>query len=275
MFDTKLTSSIASHLLKMTIACSLLSQAWTLQAQDLPECPARPVVLALYELGHFYRAGVGLDKDVAEELARRSGCKFELPVLPRARIWQELQAGRIDMTLAVVKSAERAENFWLFPYFWAKLVVVLWKENTANIHSVSDFLKNPDLQLGILRGSQSGSYEEFVQQLRSQGRVVEANDTERLYVMLKARRFDAVFSVPMVYGSYLSELQMKDEVRIADWHPGGASGQAHLALAKRNFSEAQAQHWNRLLQDMIKDGTMLRLFSKYVSKREAEKMLAQ
>lgn len=273
MFETKVTSSLASHLLKMTIVCSLLSPVCALQAQDLPECPARPVVLALYELGYFYRSGVGLDKDVADELARRSGCKFELPVLPRARIWQELQAGRVDMTLAVVKSAERAEHFWLFPYFWAKLVVVLWKENNSDIHSVSDFFKNPDLRLGILRGSQSGRYEEFVQQLREQGRVVEANDTERLYVMLKARRFDAVLSVPMVYGSYLSELKIKDKVRITDWHPAGVSGQAHLALAKKNFNEVQAQCWNRLLQDMIKDGTMLRLVSKYVSKREAEKML--
>lgn len=273
MFDTKFASSIANHLLKMTIVCSLLSQTCTLQAQDLPECPARPVVLALYELGYFYRAGVGLDKDVAEELARRSHCKFELPVLPRARIWQELQAGRVDMTLAVVKSAERAENFWLFPYFWSKLLVVIWKENTEKIHTVSDFLKNPDLRLGILRGGQSGSYEEFVRQLRSQGRVVEANDTERLYVMLKAGRFDAVLGVPMVYGSYLSELQIKDKVRITDWHPDGERGQAYLALAKKNFSEAQAQRWNLLLQDMIKDGTMLRFFKKYVSKREAEKML--
>ena len=41
-----------------------------------PTCPSRPIVVGLYDFGNFYRAGAGLDKDVAEELRKRSGCRF-------------------------------------------------------------------------------------------------------------------------------------------------------------------------------------------------------
>lgn len=273
MFDTMFKSSAVHRLLNFTFACILLSHACNLSAQQLPQCPSRPVVLALYELGQFYRTGVGLDKDIADELAHRSGCKFDLRELPRARIWHELQAGRVDMTLSVIKNAERVENFWLFPYFRVKLVVILWKESTLNIDSISDFLKQPNLHLGVVRSARHDNYEEFVQQLRDQGRVIEASDTGRLYAMLNAKRFDAVIGLPLVYGSYLNDLQMNDKVRIADWHLDGESTQAYMALAKKNFSEAQAQSWNTVLQSMIKDGTMLQLLSKYVSKQEAKKML--
>lgn len=50
-------------------------------------------------------------------------------------------------------------------------------------------------------------------------------------------------------------------------------GHAQLVITKKNFSEAEARRWNQLMQGMIKDGNMLQILKKYVSKAEAEKML--
>lgn len=251
----------------------LLSFSALLQAQNLPQCPSRPVVLALQELGQFYRAGVGLDKDMADELAVRSGCKFETPVLPRTRTWHEIEAGRVDMTLSALKTSERAEKFWLFPYLQARLQVVIYKDKAITIKSQEDFLKQDNLFLGAVRSFNHGYNEAFVQQLRKLNRVIDVNDSERLYAMLEARRFDAVIGLPLIYNAYLDREQMEDKYKAIDWSPQNMKGYAHLALTKKNFSEAEAQKWNQLLQAMIKDGTLLRLLKKYVSKTEAEKML--
>lgn len=255
-------------LLLFLLTCCVLPQA-----QTLPACPSRPIILAMQELGQFYRAGVGLDKDMADEFSRRSGCRFETPVLPRARTWQEIEAGRVDMTLSALKTAERAEKFWLFPYLHARLVVIIHKDKAASIHTQEDFLKQPGLLLGIVRSTNQGYNEGFVQTLRKLGRIVDVNDSERLYAMLEARRFDAVIGLQLIYGAYLNPAQMENEYQIIDWDPESLKGYAQLVIAKKNFSKVEVQRWNALLQSMIKDGTMLRLLKKYVSQAEAEKML--
>ncbi len=244
-----------------------------LQAQNLPDCPPRPIVLAFQELGQFYRNGAGLDKDMVDELAARSGCKFETPVLPRARTWQEIEAGRVDMTLSAIKTPERAEKFWFFPYLQARLVVIIHKDKAVNVQTQEDFLNQPDLHLGVVRSTHQGYVEDFVQQLRKLGRVVDVNDSERLYAMLEARRFDAVIGIPLIYSAYLDPAQFDNKYRVMDWGPEHLKGYAQLVITKKNFNEAQAQRWNQLLRAMINDGTMLRMLKKYINASEAEKML--
>jgi len=272
--DTMSGMAAQKTLMLRSISCLyLLSFSSLLQAQNLPTCPSRPIVLALQELGQFYRAGVGLDKDMADEFSLRSGCKFETPVLPRSRTWHEIEAGRVDMTLSALKTAERAEKFWLFPYLQSRLQVVIHKDKAVTVNSQEDFLKQDNLFLGAVRSFNHGYNEAFVQQLRKLNRVVDVNDSERLYAMLEARRFDAVIGLPLIYNAYLDRAQMESKYKAIDWSPENLKGYAHLALTRKNFPEAEAQKWNQLLQAMIKDGTMLRLLKRYVSKAEAEKML--
>ncbi|MCH8619222.1 transporter substrate-binding domain-containing protein [Undibacterium sp. TS12] len=263
----------AIQLLKYCLYSGLLTASTLLQAQNLPTCPSRPIILALQELGQFYRNGAGLDKDMADEFAKRSGCKFETPVLPRARTWQEIEAGRVDMTLSAIKTAERAEKFWFFPYLQARLVLIIHKDKAVNLHSQEDFLNRTDLRLGAVRSTKQGYNEKFVQKLRQLGRVVDVNDSERLYAMLEARRFDAVISLQLIYGAYLDPAQMENKYAVIDWSPADLKGHAQLVITKKNFSETEAQRWNQLMQGMIKDGSMLQILKKYVSKAEAEKML--
>ena len=63
-----------------------------------PAWACGPYRLAFYEYGSLYHRGAdgqfhGIDKDVVEELARRSGCRFDTVLESRARTWQQLAAG--------------------------------------------------------------------------------------------------------------------------------------------------------------------------------------
>ena len=59
-----------------------------------------PITFALYENGDIYDSvsNTGIDKDVAEELAKRIACHFEFSVKPRARIWHDIERGELMMT---------------------------------------------------------------------------------------------------------------------------------------------------------------------------------
>ena len=64
-----------------------------------PDC-ARPYTLALHDHGLLYSADTdsGIDKDVSDELIRRSGCKVTVSLMPRARIWQLIESGALELS---------------------------------------------------------------------------------------------------------------------------------------------------------------------------------
>ncbi len=240
------------------------------QQKSGPTCPARPISLGVYEFGNFYRAGAGLDKDIAEQMAARSGCKIELRMMLRGQIWRELQAGSLDMTLSAVATPERTVFAWATQYLWVKNKVILSKNVDANIHSTADFLAAPDLRVGVARGYYvSKSYGDFISQLRNIARVEETVSTEQLFAMFKAGRFQAMMGTLLVYSSYLKD----DQARIEDWDPTGPKDAANLLISKKNFSQDEARRWGELMKSMVSDGTILHLLERYASPAEAAKML--
>jgi polar amino acid transport system substrate-binding protein len=67
---------------------------------DGPDC-SRPYTLGLHDHGLLYSAATdtGIDKDFADELIRRSGCKVNVSLMSRARIWQLIESGALDFSL--------------------------------------------------------------------------------------------------------------------------------------------------------------------------------
>lgn len=240
----------------------------------LPTCPPRPIVMALFEMGHFYRDGVGLDKDISEYLTKHSGCRFELQVMQRQNIWQGMQDGTLDMTLSALAPPERMLFSWNVPYLWLKYVVILRKEVDPLIRSKTDFIATPQLRLGTGRSYVHGhSYDDFVVQLRNIGRVVEVDDTDRLYKMFMAGRFQAVISSQMMYDRYLKDDILAGSVRVEDWSPGKPKDEVNLLISKKNFDQTESKKWGELIKTMSSDGTLLQLLSKYVGQDAAAKML--
>ncbi|WP_028104190.1 substrate-binding periplasmic protein [Pseudoduganella violaceinigra] len=239
-----------------------------------PACPARPIVVGLYEFGNFYHAGAGLDKDLAEELRKRSGCNFTYKVMQRRLIWAGLQSGSVDMTFSAAVTPERLVFAWAEPYMWVKNMVVLRKDAGANVHSLAEFIADPGLRLGYGRAYAAGpAYEEFVTQLRNIGRVEDVDDGERLYAMFKAGRFQALLAPKLVYASYLKDEIAAGDVRVEDWSAPRPHGAASMMMGKKLFSPEAARRWGGLLKEMRADGTLLRLIARYAEQDEAGKML--
>lgn len=239
------------------------------------QCPDRPIKLAFFEAQVLYTNGQGLDKDFVDELQRRSKCRFETEAMPRARVWKELEEGRLDMTTSVLPTPARAESLWIINYFQLRNYLILLKSQAGHIKSLDEFLAGPKtLVFGRVRGYKHGTtLDQWMSQLAAQGRVHDVVKSDLLYHMLKRERISALAGPPMIYKSKLQEHGLTDKVVIADWGGPSAASPRGLGLSKRTFSEAQAREWRTLIEAIQNDGTMRRLLRKHLDAPEAEGML--
>jgi polar amino acid transport system substrate-binding protein len=241
-------------------------------------CGDKPIRMAFYEFGTFYfldkKIAQGIDKDVVEELAKRSGCKFETQVMARARIWANLADGTLDMSVSGIQNPERDRFAWFAHYMSIKNYVVLRAAVAQNTSTAEGFLKQPKLQFGAVRAFKHGAEQDkWLTELRGSERVQDSATVDVLFKKLKEGRIDALYSQPAVYGKYLVELDMAKDAVVQDWTPGEKGVPHGLILAKARFTESDAKAWQTLVSSLRTDGTLKRIYSRYVSAADATAML--
>jgi polar amino acid transport system substrate-binding protein len=253
-----------------------LSPAWA--AAGPVDCGQRPIRLAFFEFGYQYYEkegqGHGIDKDLVDELAKRSGCQFSTQVLPRARVWADLASGELDMSVAGIQNPERDRFAWFAPYERAKNYAVLRLATAASVQRRADFLAQSPLQFGVVRGFKHGDeLDQWLEPLRQAQRVQESASVNLLVEKLKLGRIDGLFAQPTVYRKLLQDQQMEGEVVLQDWAPQDKGVIGSLILAKSRFSAAEAVRWQALVRALHRDGTLARIYRRYVSAQEARQML--
>ncbi len=257
------------------ICCFL--PAWALAG---PICPPMPIRLDYFEFGLFYssaggtRAGDGIDSAIVEELARRSGCSFDAQLQARARTWIELQSGRLDMTVSGLRTNERDSFAWFLPYTRLQHSVLLGPSAPASVATLEQFQSAPTLKFGVVRGFRHSTfYDPLIEQWKLAGRVIEYVDEALLVAALQRGDVAAMLSYPAVYRRYLSADEASLKIRVRDWDSDTIGINGHLVLSKERFSRTEMLKWEQLLKDMRRDGTLLKVFRKYLSAEEAVRML--
>jgi polar amino acid transport system substrate-binding protein len=235
-----------------------------------PMCPPEPIRYAHYEFGLLYTPeSGGIDEDIRRELERRTGCKFIVDLRPRARIWRDLESGDVDMAGSGVQTPAREAYAWFAHYVIERNVVALSERVPASVHSFDDFTKHTQLNVGVVRSFSFGTaLDTHVDRLRASNRVYEVSDTRTLYRMFDFQRYDAFIGSQFLHAHYFKSLKLPLPKRFARWDPEGGV-QSGLVLAKKRFSPTQAQAWQGMVQDMLRDGTVQRIVARYLGK-EAE-----
>ena len=238
-------------------------------AADKPDCD-RPMSLALHDHGLLYSAqtGEGIDKDIADELARRSGCKFSLPVMPRARIWQLIESGALDFSLSGITNEAR-EQYAAFAWYFTNPYYLLLRKD-AGVKGAADFERNAALKLGVIRSFRYGpGANRMVDALEAQGRVSYSTGLEPLYQILLANRVQAMIIEPFDYPAVESGRLREQTQIVAFDDPSVPHG---LIMSKKALSPAQQQAWRALVDGMRADGTVQRIFEKYFPRELARAM---
>jgi len=225
-----------------------------------PDC-SRPLTLGLHEHGLLYtgQTGEGIDKDIADEMSRRSGCRITLTVLPRARIWQLIESGALDFTLSGISNPQR-EKFAAFAWYVSNKYYLLVRRD-AGVRSVGEFRRKHALRVGLIRSFRYGDLANaFVDALESEERTTYAGSLDPLYTILLDDGIQAMiiepFDFPVIAGA-----QLKAQTVILDF--GDPAVLHGLVMSRRSLSPAQQGAWREVVNAMRADGTVRRIFEKY------------
>jgi polar amino acid transport system substrate-binding protein len=245
---------------RLFLAAMLVTSLLGLAHAATPLC-TQTYTLALHDHGLLYSAetDAGIDKDVADELIRRSGCKVVVSLMPRARIWQLIESGALDFSLSGIANPER-ERFASFAWYFSNKYYLLVR-NDAGVRSLSDFEANGKLQLGVIRSFRySASANRLVDQLQNANRLSQAGGLAPLYQALLQGHIQGMLIEPFDFPA-LEEKQIRSMSTILEFNdPAVPHG---LIMSRKALSAAQQQQWRALVDEMRRDGTMRRIFERY------------
>jgi polar amino acid transport system substrate-binding protein len=242
---------------KLVLAATLLG---SLAARA--ESPAdygcdQPITLAYYEFGPLYHDGQGIDRDVVEELAKRSGCRFETSQRPRAQIWQELHAGTLDMTTSGLRTDARNQFAHFVPYLGLKNVVIAQRSSADRIQSFDDVVENTRFKIGVVKGYIHGAYFDF--RLNTAGaRVIAYPDQNAIYDALRKGEVQGIISPAFNYEFFFKTGEERAAFAMLDLSPAPPTAQ-NMIFSRRRFNDAEINAWTRLLERMRLDGTLERI----------------
>jgi polar amino acid transport system substrate-binding protein len=238
-------------------------------AGHLPDC-SRPLSLGLHEHGLLYagQTGEGIDKDVADEMARRSGCRLTLTVLPRARIWQLIETGALDFTLSGIANPQR-EKFAAFAWYVSNKYYLLVRRD-AEVRNAAEFRRKRGLRLGLIRSFRYGEQANaFVDAVEAEDRITYASSLDPLYTILLDDGIQAMiiepFDFPVIAGA-----QLKAQTAILEF--GDPPVLHGLVMSRKSLPPAQLVAWREVILSMRADGTMRRIFEKYFPAELARQM---
>ncbi len=257
------------HLYRSLLCLNLLAAQDCLAAQlGIGE---RTLSLAFYEAGYLYSNGQGIDKDVVDEVKNRGGYSIDYIERPRARIWKELKEGTLAMTVSGIQNAERDTFAYFIPYIAQKNMALVINPAYQHIEQV---LQSRNARIAVVRGFKHGAaYDRLIEHIATYGGVQEMPTVRNLFLLLKARRVDMIVSLPVFYNKELAELALDSPIHIQDWAPDSPAILHHLVLSRSHFSEQEYRTMAAIIEEMRKDGTLRRIFARYLSGRELDEAL--
>jgi len=246
-------------------------------------CPAAkaancgPYTLAYYELGALYYRDAdgrfaGIDKDVVEELSRRSGCSFKTVLESRVRIWDQLSKQLLDLSVSGIWTPERDKFAVFLPYFQTRNYALLRQDLSESLATPEAFLAEGQRKVGVVKSFKHGLfYDAWLQRLREQHRVVELADFDTAVRMFKLGRVDALLALPTSLTHLLLQAGLQHQIKVMDWAPKERLVHS-LIVSRQRVSKADRERLGATLQAMQADGSLEQIFKRHVGERLAQDM---
>lgn len=230
-------------------------------------CPALTRV-GISDLGYSSfrtETGVGgISVDVANELARRTGCKISFLWFPRGRLFVELEAGRIDMTLGAVRTAERELYASYLPYAYVQYDLVLSKRVQGRYNSLADFVARGSAHLNVTRGVQYGAaIEAELAALDKAGRLELVNDFDTVFSKLELGRTDGTLASPPIYTSHLRRAGLESAVTITAL-PESPPQFIGVYLSRKTIPGEALIAYTAAVRGLVADRAILGIYANYM-----------
>ncbi|MDY0872742.1 transporter substrate-binding domain-containing protein [Dongia rigui] len=232
----------------------------------------RPVRVGLVEFGPMYHQGKGVDIDLLDELARRTGCQFDIRITVRAKLWPAIEAGDIDIATNSISTPDRARLARFVTFFGFKNMMVMPSAEVGTTFSMPALVAKAGWRLGLVQGFRYGNYYDYhLKMLLGDDRVIFYETQEALFNGLRHGEVEAILAPSIHYFFYLTAAEREHFTLVnASPAPPTPSG---LALSRARFSAAQTDNWLRVVEGMRLDRTLHRIAARRVSAAAANTMI--
>lgn len=217
----------------------------------------------------------GIAVDIADELARRTGCKFEFHWYPRQRLFIELEAGHVDMTMGSASTPERDAYARHLPYAYLQYDLVLAGARARQYTSLAEYVEHSKGRLNITRGITYGAaVEAQLALLAAAGRLEVVNDYETVFGKLQMGRAEGTLATPPIYGKYLkqSKLQGRAVVLAVSESAPRFTG---IYLSRKTLPEAVRQRYAAALKTMVADQYIRSTYARYLDEATVKRSFRQ
>lgn len=251
---------------RIALALALLIGS-TASAAPLNDC-SRPLSVGYYLIPPYYYHGSdgqwqGIDRDVIEELGRRTGCRFEGQLESRVRTWILMRDGKLDIVTSGIPTPDRRA--------FARFILYLSERNLLVEHAPGGRVQPPSLENVDLLARTSGyrygeDADAWITQLAAAGKVVDAADE------LAALRLVAIgrATAAITRGSAVALIRTDyPDTQLVITDPGWSSFHAGLVVSRARIGVALHARFVAALDAMRRDGTLVRIHARHAGAREA------
>ncbi|MDI4635716.1 transporter substrate-binding domain-containing protein [Pelomonas sp. V22] len=213
---------------------------------------------------------VGVDHDLVEQLARRSGCALNVSLESPARIWDQFTKQGIALATSIIVTPERARLGEIWPYAQARNHALLQKDLAERVNGPEAFLADPRLRAVVVRANRHGpQIDGWIVTLRAQGRVHEVADYASALRTFKARRAELMFITP---GSLRTDLYpWLAEMSLQDWAPQD-DVRVGLLVARDSVNPADHQQLQQAFKAMRRDGSVDAILRRHMGEALARRV---
>ncbi len=261
--------------LAVLASLTLAPAAWAQPRSAGAECG--PYNLAFYEHGVLYYRDAnggyaGIDLDIVNELAKRSGCMFNTVLESRVRIWDQLARNSLDISVSGIPSPEREQYAEFMLYLQTRNFALLRREVAAKLNTPEAFLADPTRMVVVVKSFKHGpTFDAWLDKLRAQHRVTEVPDFDAAVRIFKLGRADAMLALPTSWPLILRREGLQDQISVLDWAPQDRIT-AGLIVSRQRVHEPDRQRLRSALSSMQRDGSLETIFKRHVDANLAKAM---
>ncbi|MBN1981576.1 MAG: amino acid ABC transporter substrate-binding protein [Chitinivibrionales bacterium] len=211
----------------------------------------------------------GLDIEVLQAVAEKSGFTLEYTEVPWPRFLQKIEKGELDIASAATKTKQRQQWAYFTQPYRIEQFVMVFRGGEGKEYSLSkygDIMNYSDFQLGICRNMDYGS--EFMELMHKKEFAVHTQETveEKLNIRkLLQNRITACLYAD-IYAAYWAAMEQNVENKI-EIHPIKLTySECSIMISKKSMSPEIVGKLNSAIDELKKSGTLEKIMEKYLGK---------
>lgn len=213
----------------------------------------------------------GLAHDIITVFKQRTGCQYIELELPRPSALDRLKHDRVDMLVLMVQGSEYEMGGHFLPFYNSHRELTVAKSAYVKGKKIEDYIADEKIKFAYMIGSRTVITEKEEERLLKSSRLIGTPSPEGAFRLLEEGRVQALLFSSLITSHYLKKMNMSKKIeRVVDRSHKVPIG---LYLSKRRVSKAEKEKFEKIMAEMKKDGSFLRIFSQYMSPEEAQSRL--